>query len=75
MKRAEITDAKESLMVTETLIPSPPAEGARLKTVFAGICHSDIHVIDDSGEYLPGMSMTRREIYKKLGMKYYDYKC
>ena len=69
MKRTEIMNADGPLEVTTTSIPTAPPEGARLKTAYAGICHSDIHLIRDSGEYLPGMTMTRRDVYKKLGMQ------
>ena len=71
MERAEITDANKPLKVTKSPVPAPPPKGARLKTVYAGVCHSDIHIIEDSGEYLPGIAMTRRDVYKKLGEKYF----
>ena len=52
MNRAEITNANEPLKVTSTSMPTTPPDGARLRTAYAGVCHSDIHLIQDSGEYM-----------------------
>nr|XP_039255010.1 alcohol dehydrogenase-like [Styela clava] len=48
MKRLEIPKPKDPMVVrTFDTIPSPPEGGVVIKTAFCGICHSDLHFVDD----------------------------
>ena len=47
MQCAEITDAGCPLVLVTKEIPRAPNRGFLLKTLYAGICHSDIHFIED----------------------------
>ena len=67
MKRAEIVDASAPLKVVSTTILETPSNGARLRTTFAGVCHSDIHVIKDENVIGPGLVIRNRDIFKGLG--------
>ena len=67
MKRAEIVDASAPLKVVSTSILETPLNGARLRTTFAGVCHSDIHVIKDENVIGSGLVLRNRDIFKELG--------
>lgn len=48
MKRAEIMTLKGPLTVrTYDTIPKPPPKGVVVKTTYCGICHTDIHLLED----------------------------
>nr|XP_002122007.1 uncharacterized protein LOC100183208 [Ciona intestinalis] len=47
MKKAEIVEAKKPLKISEAPVPKPPKDGAVVKLLYSGICHSDIHQIDN----------------------------
>ena len=68
MQQARIVDAGQPLKVVDLPIPAAPAKGARLRTTYSGICHSDLHVIKDEVQFLFGVVMKHRELYKKFGM-------
>ncbi len=68
MQQARIVDAGQPLKVVDLPIPAAPAKGARLRTTYSGICHSDMHVIKDEVQFLFGVVMKHRELYKKFGM-------
>ena len=70
MKRAEIVDTSAPLKVVSTTILETPSNGARLRTTFAGVCHSDIHVIKDENVIAPGLVLRNRDIFKRLGNFY-----
>ena len=60
MKRAETTGAGKPLKLTSGLpIPGAPTHGALVKTLYAGVCHSDVHMND---------SPDRIEVLKAAGM-------
>ena len=49
MNKVEITDGPTPLKLVSTSLPQTPCNGARLKTIFTGICHADLNFTDDSG--------------------------
>ena len=67
MKRAEIVDASAPLKLVSTSVPETPLNGARMRTTFAGVCHSDIHVIKDENVIAPGFVIRNRDVFKQLG--------
>ncbi len=46
MERIEVANRNGDLQLVVKDIPSPPARGCIIKTVYAGICHSDVHMLD-----------------------------
>ncbi len=68
MLRAEIVDADQPLkLVTTATVPSPPPGGARIRTTYAGVCHSDLHHIHDEVNMGNGVIMRRRDIFPQHG--------
>ena len=47
MECAEITEAFKPLSIVSRPLPEVPDNGVLLKTIHAGVCHSDLHLIDD----------------------------
>ena len=47
LRCAETTKPNQPLKVTTRPIPEVPGEGVLLRTLYAGICRSDLHFIDD----------------------------
>uniref|UniRef100_H2ZC39 Enoyl reductase (ER) domain-containing protein n=1 Tax=Ciona savignyi TaxID=51511 RepID=H2ZC39_CIOSA len=47
MKKAEIVEARKPLKLSEAAVPKAPKDGAVVKLLYSGICHSDIHQIDN----------------------------
>ena len=47
MKRAETVEVGRPLRLVTRDVPAPPARGARIRTAFAGVCHSDLHQLAD----------------------------
>ena len=47
MQCAEITEAGKALRITSRPRPSAPDEGVVLRSLCSGVCHSDLHLIDD----------------------------
>ena len=70
MKKAEIVDASTPLRIVTVDIPETPKNGCRLKTTFAGVCHSDLHIITDEAEILPGKITRRRDVLPNLGTNF-----
>ena len=58
MKKAETTGAGQPLRLVTTEVPKPPQGGALVKTTFTGICHSDIHINNDT---------SRKDVLKGAG--------
>ena len=49
MRKAEIGEEATSLKLVSGTLPQTPAKGARLKTLFTGVCHADLNFTDNSG--------------------------
>ena len=47
MLRAVVTGPSQPLMVVSSPIPETPDTGYLIKTLHSGICHTDLHYIDD----------------------------
>ena len=47
MQSAHVVGPGEPLELKSHPLPEVPDEGLLIKTLYAGICHSDIHFIDD----------------------------
>ena len=47
MQRAEITGPNQPLKITESAIPGVPVSGYLIRTLYSGICHTDLHYIED----------------------------
>ena len=67
MLRAEIVDAGKDLKLVELDIPQPPPNGARIKTSYAGVCHSDVHYWEDEMVLGDGKVFRNRELLSTLG--------
>jgi propanol-preferring alcohol dehydrogenase len=65
MQCARIVDAFKPLEVTTLPIPELPDEGMLIKTLYAGICHSDIHFIDDEMDLGDGKVFKNRDLLGK----------
>ena len=50
MKRAELVGADQPLKVVTREVSAPPPGGCLVKTVYAGVCHSDLHMIRDASD-------------------------
>ena len=48
MKKAIFTGPDQPLKVVEEGLPNVPAEGALVKTLYSGVCHSDVHLRQDA---------------------------
>ncbi len=70
MQQAKIVGPGQPLKVVELPIPGPPVKGARLKTTYSGICHSDLHVIKDEMQFIYGVTIRNREVLKRFGKLY-----
>ena len=46
-KKAEIAGKGEPLNFVTSPAPETPPGMVRVKTAFAGVCHSDLHIIND----------------------------
>ena len=49
VRKAEIGEEATSLKLVSETLPQTPAKGARLKTLFTGVCHADLNFTDNSG--------------------------
>ena len=67
MKRAELVGANQPLEIVTRDIPIPPEEGCLVKTTFSGICHSDLHLIEDKFDLGGGKSLVMSDILKRRG--------
>ena len=47
MRCAEIVSAGAALKFASYPVPQPPPDGVVIKTTYAGVCHSDLHLLDD----------------------------
>ncbi|XP_013407516.1 uncharacterized protein LOC106171625 [Lingula anatina] len=47
MRRAEIQVPSQPLGLVDLPVPEPPSEGLVVKTTYAGVCHTDVHLWDD----------------------------
>ena len=47
MRCAVIVDSGQPLDVTTRPRPVAPEEGCLLRTLYAGVCHSDLHFLED----------------------------
>ena len=61
MQCAEISDAGCPLTLVTKDFPRVPDRGFLLKTLYAGICHSDIHINDDEFDMGSGKVYRLRE--------------
>jgi len=62
MECAGISGAGKPLVVAKKPIPDTPDKGMVLKTAFAGICHTDIHFIDDELNFGNGKIVRHRDV-------------
>ena len=53
MRAMVLPDYKAPLEAVELADPTPPAEGAVVRVIGAGVCHSDLHLIDGSPAMVP----------------------
>ena len=67
MQRAEIVDAGKDLKLVTQEIPKPPPKGARIRTAFAGVCHSDLHFLDDTPTLSDGEVSCNRYLLESRG--------
>ena len=67
MQRAEIVDAGKDLKIVELDIPQPPPNGARIRTAYAGVCHSDVHFLEDEVRLADGTVFRNRDVLKRIG--------
>ena len=67
MYRAEIVDVGKELKLVELDIPQPPPNGARIRTAFAGVCHSDLHFLQDKQSTSNGKVVCNRDLLKDRG--------
>ena len=67
MHRAEIVDVGKDLRLVELNIPQPPPNGARIRTAFAGVCHSDLHFLEDEPSTSNGKVVCNRDLLKDRG--------
>ena len=70
MERAEITGAGEPLAVKKYPMPSAPAKGLLLKTLYSGICHTDLHLIHDQVPLGDGKFWRHRDVLGKIAMEH-----
>ncbi len=64
MKRAEMTGVNKPLEIVTRDIPTPPEDGCIVRTTYAGVCHSDIHLLEDKFELGHGNAMMVSEVLK-----------
>ncbi len=62
MQCAEIIEAFKPLRIASRPVPEVPDEGLLLKTLYAGICHSDLHLLDDELELGDGEIFRHRDV-------------
>ena len=62
MQCAEIVGAGKPLRVTSRPRPTVPDEGLLLRTLCAGVCHSDVHFIEDEQPIGGGQVFRHRDI-------------
>lgn len=48
IEKAEIVEAGKELRLTRISKSAVPATAVRVKVLFAGLCHSDLHLLDDA---------------------------
>lgn len=65
MQCAEIVGAGQPLQIVTRDFPETPPDGVLLKTHYAGVCHSDIHFLDDELELGNGEVVRARDILGK----------
>ena len=66
MQCARIKAAFEPLEMVSVSIPTCPDEGLLLKTLCCGVCHSDLHIIDDEVEVGNGNVFRHRDCLGEL---------
>ncbi len=67
MLRAETVDAGKPLKLVTRSLPAPPPRGALIKTAYAGVCHSDLHYLEDEVPAGKGKVFRVRDVLKSLG--------
>ena len=68
MKRAELTGVNKPLEIVTCDIPTPPEDGCIVRTTYAGVCHSDIHLMEDKFGLGHGNAMVVSEVLKMRSM-------
>ena len=69
MQCAEIAEASCPLNITTRPIPPCPPSGLLVRTLYAGLCHSDVHLIDDELEVGGGKVARLRDVLGELPSK------
>ena len=69
MRKAVITGAGQPLSVIDAEIPGVPSAGALIKVVFTGVCHSDLHQIDDESRISDDKVFKYSDIIGMLSIK------
>ena len=62
MERAEITTPGGPLAIRQYPVPQAPPAGFLLKTLYAGICHTDVHLINDDVSLGEGKFWRHRDV-------------
>ena len=61
MQCAQITGPGQPLEIGTKDLPEIPPDGLLLKTQYAGVCHSDIHFLDDELDIGGGQIFRHRD--------------
>ena len=66
MRCAVIVDSGQPLDVTTQPRPVAPEEGCLLRTLYAGVCHSDLHFLEDNLVVGEGKVFRHRDVLGEL---------
>ena len=70
MKRAEAIGPAQPLSLVTREIPAAPPGGCLLKTLYAGVCHSDLHMIKDVYDLGSGTTKIYSDMMRAGGKSY-----
>ena len=74
MKKAIFTGPNQPLKVVTGSIPNVPVGGALIKTLYSGVCHSDVHLREDTIHLGGGEALNFLKIFGECHSYHLQYR-